>query len=50
MTVTLCPKGMKNMSPAAVDASQRPTRGSVNDGAVRKSVAPTPRTLGPRTA
>jgi len=50
MAVTLHPKGMKNMSPAAVDSSQMPAKGSVNNGAVRKGVAPTPRSLGPRTA
>jgi hypothetical protein len=43
-------KDMKNMSPAAVDKSMTPPKGSVNEGAVRKGVAPTPKTLGPRNA
>jgi hypothetical protein len=43
-------KGLKNKSPKFEDASMKPKGGSVNAGAVRKSVAPTPRTLGPRKA
>ncbi len=43
-------KGLKRHSPPGVDSSMRPPRGSVDDGAVRTSVAKTPRTLGPRNA
>lgn len=43
-------EGMSNRSPKSVDSSMTPPKGSVNDGAVRDSVAPTPKTLGPRTA
>lgn len=39
-----------NKGPAPVDSSMTPPKGSVNDDPVRSGVAPTPRTLGPRTA
>lgn len=42
--------GMTNRSPKAVDASMKPPSGSVNSDPTRKAVAPTPPTLGPRTA
>lgn len=42
-------EGMKNRSPSG-DSGMRPPSSSVNSGAVRKGVAPTPRTLGPREA
>lgn len=42
--------GMTNHSPKSADASTVPPKGSVNEGAVRSGVAPTPRTLGPRDA
>ena len=43
--------GMSNKSPKASDSSTKPqTSASVNDDATRTSVAPTPKTLGPRTA
>ena len=42
--------GMANRSPKAVDASMKPGSGKVDNGAVRPSVAPTPKTLGPRDA
>ena len=41
--------GMVNRSPPG-DSGMRPPKGSVDDGATRKGVAPTPRTLGPREA
>ena len=41
--------GMKNMSPPG-DSGMRPPKGSVNSDPVRSGVAPTPATLGPRTA
>lgn len=43
--------GMTNKSAKASDSSTKPqTSASVNDDAVRTSVATTPKTLGPRTA
>lgn len=39
-----------NNSPPASDKSFTPPKGSVNDNPTRDSVAPSPRTLGPRTA
>lgn len=42
--------GLTNKSPKSHDASTVPPKGSVNEGAVRSGVAPTPRTLGPRDA
>lgn len=42
-------KGLKNMSPPG-DSGMRPPKGSVNDKPTREGVAPTPATLGPRTA
>ncbi len=41
--------GMKNMSPPG-DSGMRPPKGRVNDKSTRDSVAPTPKTLGPREA
>ena len=44
-------KGLKNMSPKQMEAGDpKPPSRSVNDGAVRSSTAPTPKTLGGRTA
>lgn len=43
--------GLTNKSPKATDSSTKPpSSGSVNDDATRSGVAPTPKTLGPRTA
>ena len=42
--------GLKTKSPPSTDASMKPPSGSVNTDAVRTSTAPTPKTLGPRTA
>ena len=42
--------GMTNTSPKSTDSSMTPPKGSVNDSPTRDSVAPTPKTLGPRTA
>lgn len=42
-------QGMKNHSPPG-DSGMRPPKGSVNDDATRGSTAPTPATMGPRTA
>lgn len=42
-------EGMKNMSPPG-DSGMRPPKGSVNSDPTRGGVAPTPKTLGPRTA
>ncbi len=42
--------GMTNNSPKVPDASMTPKGGSVDTDAVRSGVAPTPKTLGPRTA
>jgi hypothetical protein len=42
-------EGMKNMSPPG-DSMMRPPKGHVNDMPTRDSAAPTPKTLGPRTA
>ncbi len=47
---TLCPPGMTNRSPKGSDSSMTPKGGSVNDAATRDKPAPTPKTLGPRTA
>jgi len=46
-------KGLKTHNPKAEDASRREIgkgHPTVNEGAVRKDVAATPPTLGPRTA
>lgn len=43
-------EGMKNTSPKACDASTVIKGGSVNSEPVRSGTAPTPSTLGPRTA
>lgn len=42
--------GMTKSSPAAVDSSMTPPKGSVDSDTTRSGVAPTPKTLGPRTA
>lgn len=42
--------GLKNRSPKASDASTKYSGGSVNNDTTRSSVAPTPKSLGPRTA
>lgn len=42
-------EGMKNMSPPG-DSGMRPPGGKVNNNPTRDGVAPTPKTLGPRTA
>jgi hypothetical protein len=42
-------EGLKNCSPPG-DSGMRPPKGSVNSDPVRKGVAPTPKTLGPREA
>lgn len=43
--------GMTNRSPKAEDSSTKlPTGPSVNQDATRSSTAPTPKSLGPRTA
>ena len=42
--------GMKSTSVPSTDESMKCKGGSVNDEPVRSSVAPTPKTLGPRTA
>lgn len=42
--------GLKNSSPPATDKSMTPPKGRVNDSPTRDSVAPSPKTLGPRTA
>lgn len=43
--------GLSNRSPSFEDSSTKlPTKTSVNSDAVRKSPAPTPKTLGPRSA
>lgn len=42
--------GLKNSSVPARDESFKPKGGSVDDEPVRKGVAKTPKTLGPRTA
>lgn len=47
---TLTPEGMENRSPSASDASTKCTGGSVDSEPTRSSVAPTPATLGGRTA
>ena len=41
--------GMKNRSPMASDASTKPHPEGINNDPLRTSVAPSPRTLGPRT-
>jgi hypothetical protein len=43
-------EGMTNRSPSATDKSTTPKGGSVDDDAVRKGPASTPKTLGPRSA
>ena len=47
---TLRQKGMTTRSPDWPDASARCKGGSVNDEATRKETAPTPKSLGGRTA
>lgn len=42
--------GMTNRSPSATDKSTTPKGSSVDADATRTGVAPTPKTLGPRTA
>lgn len=42
-------EGMKKTSVKSVDSSMECKGGSVNDEATRSGVAPTPKTLGPRT-
>lgn len=42
--------GLKDTSPPAVDASQKPPSGSVNSEPTRKDTAPAQGTLGPRCA
>lgn len=42
--------GMTNRSVKSTDSSMTPPKGSVNDKPTRDGVAPTPKTLGPRTA
>jgi hypothetical protein len=42
-------EGMKKTSVPSTDKSMECKGGSVNDEAVRAGVAPTPKTLGPRT-
>lgn len=45
---------LKNTNPKmhvkCVDSSMTPPKGSVNDSPIRKGVAATPKTLGPRNA
>lgn len=47
---TLCPPGMKNNCPPGSDSSMTPKGGSVNDSPTRDKPAPTPKSLGGRTA
>lgn len=42
--------GMKSTSVPSTDSSMKCKGGSVNDEPVRSATAPTPKTLGPRTA
>lgn len=42
--------GLKNKSPQRPDSSMELGKGSVDNDPVRKSVASSPKTLGPRTA
>lgn len=42
--------GLKRSCPPGKDASMTPPKGSVNDSPTRSGPAPTPKTLGPRTA
>lgn len=42
--------GLKDRSAKASDASMKCKGGSVNDEPTRKAVAPTPKSLGPRSA
>ncbi len=42
--------GLRNKSPKGVDASMTCKGGSVNSETTRGGVAPTPKTIGPRTA
>lgn len=47
----LKPSGMTNRSnPGDGQRGGVATKGSVNDATTRKTVAPTPKTIGPRTA
>lgn len=43
-------KGMSTKSPDSPDASMKLGKASVNEGATRSETAPTPKTLGERTA
>ncbi len=43
-------QGMKNRSPSASDASTKPHPEGINKDPVRTATAPSPHTLGPRTA
>ena len=43
-------KGMSTKSPDGVDASMKLGKASVNENATRSETAPTPKTLGERTA
>lgn len=43
-------KGMSTKSPSSPDASMKLGKASVNDDATRSETAPTPKTLGERTA
>ena len=42
--------GLTRKEPKGEDSSMKLGKGSVNDGATRSGVAPTPKSLGPRTA
>jgi len=48
--VTDLKKGLVNRSPEASDASTKLKGGDLNANAIRTSVAPTPKSLGPRQA
>lgn len=51
MPIKSLKEGLKKSAPPACDSSTKmPSAPSVNKDAVRKSVAPQPKTLGPRTA
>lgn len=43
-------EGLKNMSPSSSDKSTKLKGPSVDSGAERDGTAPTPKTIGPRTA
>lgn len=43
-------KGLKNKSPSSSDASTKLPGKNIDSDSTRGSTAPTPRTLGPRTA